>query len=130
MPKGSTTTRGFKGRHRAEFAWFHLSDAIPGLSIDARRAARQVLEACRRGTARTHHHAAGAARVLLNAACRGHMAGIMELANRVLPAPADDGGRHARSGWQSVSAVSPSVVSRLVDRASLENNELPSGAQA
>lgn len=44
MRTGSTYNAWFKGRHRHEFAWFHLADSIPGLSIDATRAARRIVE--------------------------------------------------------------------------------------
>ena len=32
-----------------EFAWFAIADSIPGMSIGAERAARQILDACRYG---------------------------------------------------------------------------------
>ena len=41
MRTGSTYNAMFKGQHRHEFAWFHLSIAIPGVSMSAARAARQ-----------------------------------------------------------------------------------------
>ena len=49
MRTGSTYNAWFKGQHRREFAWFHIAAAIPGISIDAGRAARQIMDACRHG---------------------------------------------------------------------------------
>jgi hypothetical protein len=53
------------------------------------------------------------------------MAALMRAANRVLPGPTDAAGDEERSGWQSVSRVAPSLLSRAADRATLENNEVP-----
>ena len=51
MRTGSPINASMKGQHEAEFAWFAISDALPGLSVASSRAARQVVEACRRGQA-------------------------------------------------------------------------------
>jgi NAD(P)-dependent dehydrogenase (short-subunit alcohol dehydrogenase family) len=51
MRTGSPFNAWFKGRHRAEFTWFAISDSIPIASIDGARAASQILEACRHGDA-------------------------------------------------------------------------------
>src|SRR3978361_1009080 len=49
--RGSPRNAQFKGQHRKEFAWFAISDAMPVASISSHRAARQIVEACRRGDA-------------------------------------------------------------------------------
>src|SRR5882757_5025399 len=51
MRTGSPRNADFKGRHRAEYAWFSISDALPFTSIKAERAARQIIDACKRGQA-------------------------------------------------------------------------------
>jgi len=51
MRTGSPRHATFKSRHRAEYAWFSIGDALPLLSMDAERAARQVVAACKRGEA-------------------------------------------------------------------------------
>ena len=127
MRTGSTYNAWFKGQHRHEFAWFHLADSIPGLSIDAKRAARQIVDACRHGDAELTITPPTRLAVLLNAASPETMAGIMSLANRLLPSAAAEGGDELRSGWQSVSRLIPSGVTRLADLASHENNQLPTG---
>src|SRR5688500_3368518 len=40
MRTGSPRNAYFKGRHREEYAWFHVSDALPLTAMHARRAAR------------------------------------------------------------------------------------------
>jgi NAD(P)-dependent dehydrogenase (short-subunit alcohol dehydrogenase family) len=127
MRTGSTYNAWFKGRHRREFAWFHLADSMPGLSIDARRAAQQIIEACRRGQAELTITLPARLAVLFNAACPETMARLMSLTNRVLPSAATEGGDDARPGWQSVSRLVPSAITTLADRASTQNNELPAG---
>jgi NAD(P)-dependent dehydrogenase (short-subunit alcohol dehydrogenase family) len=47
---GSPLNTQVKGRHRQDYAWFAIAEALPLLSIDARRAARRILAACRRRT--------------------------------------------------------------------------------
>lgn len=51
MRTGSPRNATFKGQHRAEYAWFTISDSLPFTSISAERAARQILAACKRGEA-------------------------------------------------------------------------------
>src|SRR5215207_3675472 len=47
MRTGSPRNAEFKGQHRSEYAWFALGDSIPGASVSAESAARQIIEACR-----------------------------------------------------------------------------------
>lgn len=49
MRTGSPIQAVFKGDHEKEFAWFAAGDLIPGLSMSADRAARQILNAAREG---------------------------------------------------------------------------------
>jgi NAD(P)-dependent dehydrogenase (short-subunit alcohol dehydrogenase family) len=125
MRTGSTYNARFKGQHRHEFTWFHLSGSLPGISINARRAARQIVEACRHGDAELVITPAARAAVLLNAVSPAVTARFMSAMNRVLPSATTLEGDEARTGWQSVSSVAPSRLTSLADRASMENNELP-----
>ena len=125
MRTGSTYNAMFKGQHRAEFAWFHLADSTPGLTVHAGRAARKIVEACRRGDAELIVGLPAKLAVLMDAACPQTTAALMALTNRLLPRASDRGGTEQRSGWQSVSRIAPSILSRLSDRATRENNEAP-----
>ncbi len=51
MRTGSYLKALFKGKEADEFTWFALSDNLPILSMDAERAARQIIEAIKRGEA-------------------------------------------------------------------------------
>jgi NAD(P)-dependent dehydrogenase (short-subunit alcohol dehydrogenase family) len=124
MRTGSTYNATFKGQHRQEFAWFHVSNAIPGVSMSAARAARKIVDACRHGDAEVILTPGAKAAVLANAISPATTAGVLALANRLLPGP-DAAGDRARTGWQSVSRYVPSAMTRLADRATIEHNELP-----
>jgi NAD(P)-dependent dehydrogenase (short-subunit alcohol dehydrogenase family) len=125
MRTGSTYNAWFKGQQRREFAWFHTSDSIPGVSIDATRAARQIIDACRHGDSALTMTPAARIAVLLKAVSPGLMARAQVFGNWLLPSPSQAEGDEAWSGWQSVSDLAPSVVTRLADRASLDNNQVP-----
>lgn len=125
MRTGSTYNAWFKGQHRLEFAWFHISDSIPGISIDAQRAARQIIDACRHGDPALLITPAARLAVLMNGLSPSAMARVMTVFNWMLPEANDRGGDQPRSGWQSVSRAAPSRLTVLADRASVENNELP-----
>jgi NAD(P)-dependent dehydrogenase (short-subunit alcohol dehydrogenase family) len=125
MRTGSTYNAWFKGQYRREFAWFHMADSTPGLSISATRAARQIIDACRHGDAELILTPAARAAVLLKALAPHLVARAMALANRVLPSADESRGNEARSGWQSVSRLAPSPLTALSERATIENNELP-----
>jgi NAD(P)-dependent dehydrogenase (short-subunit alcohol dehydrogenase family) len=51
MRTGSPRNATFKGQHRAEYAWFSISDSLPLVSISAEHAARRIIDACRHGDA-------------------------------------------------------------------------------
>jgi NAD(P)-dependent dehydrogenase (short-subunit alcohol dehydrogenase family) len=129
MRTGSTYNARFKGQHRLEFAWFHTADSLPVLSIDARRAARQIVEAIRHGDPELVITLAARVAVLLNAVSPTATARLMSAVNRVLPAATALEGNATRTGWQSVSAIAPSRLTALADRASAENNEVPSNGR-
>jgi NAD(P)-dependent dehydrogenase (short-subunit alcohol dehydrogenase family) len=125
MRTGSTYNAMFKGQHRHEFAWFHLSNAIPGVSVSAARAARRIVDACRHGDAEVILTPTARLAVLANGISPSTTARLLALANQLMPGPSAGQGIRSHSGWQSVSRYVPSAVTRLADRATIENNELP-----
>ena len=125
MRTGSTYNATFKGQHRREFAWFHVANSIPGLSVAAAHAARRIVDACRHGDPEVILTPGAQLAVLANAISPGATARALTLANWFLPAPSDTVGGRSHSGWQSVSKYVPSSMTRLSDRATVENNELP-----
>lgn len=122
MRTGSPRNASFKGRHRAEYAWFSIADSLPILSMDAARAARRILDACRYGDAELVMPFSTELAVRLNGLAPGLGIGLMELAERVLPGPGGIGRQHRR-GKESESRWSPSVLTTLTERAAGKNNE-------
>jgi hypothetical protein len=122
MRTGSPRNASFKGRHRAEYTWFSIADSLPILSMDATRAARRILDACRHGDAELVMPLTTELAVRLNGLVPGLGIGLMELSERVLPGPGGIGRQHRR-GRESESRWAPSVLTTLTERAAGENNE-------
>jgi hypothetical protein len=62
----------------------------------------------------------------MNAMFPNIVARTMRLVNAFLPSPDPHAGVESRLGWHSMSSVAPSVLTRMADRATVENNEIPS----
>ena len=125
MRTGSPVNVEVKGQHQREFAWFAISDALPGLSTSATRAARQILEACRRGRAELIITLPARLAVALYGLMPNTFVNLAAVANRLLPEAAGEEGDRARLGRDSRSKWAPSVLTTLNDRAAAANNELP-----
>lgn len=124
MRTGSPVNADVKGQHEAEYAWFAISDSLPGLSVSAERAARQIIEACRRGDPELTISAQARIAVVANAIAPNVVARIAMLANRLLPGPTGAAGDRHRKGRESVSRWAPSAATILSDRAAAANNEV------
>lgn len=123
MRTGSPRNANFKGQHRAEYAWFSLSDALPLFSISAERAGRAIVSGCESGRARLILSAPAKAGVLLNEILPETVSSLLAVTNQLLPAPGGIGSRKAR-GHESFSAVSPSWLTMLDQRAARNNNQV------
>ncbi|HEX3656996.1 MAG TPA: SDR family oxidoreductase [Pirellulales bacterium] len=123
MRTGSPRNATFKGQNRKEYAWFSIGDALPGASMSAERAARQILHACQRGDSEIVLSALGKAGALLYKLAPNLTAELAGLVNRVLPAMGGIGKRPAR-GYESESGWSPSKLTALGDQAAVANNEM------
>jgi len=126
MRTGSPRNATFVGRHRAEYAWFSIADSLPGLTISAERAARLVLESCKRGDPELCFPTSTRAAVIINAISPVLTAGVLGLAARLLPGPGARPSR--RRGAESQSWVSPSILTRLTERAAQEQNQMVSAS--
>ena len=125
MRTGSPRHGLFKGNSRREHAWFTLANSLPGISMDARRAARRIVLAMAKGESEliltTPARLAAIAHGLAPALVLRALAWV----NRWLPAPVPGGlGSQARSGSDSESRWSSSWLTRLTAKAAQRNNEL------
>lgn len=124
MRTGSHINAMFKGQHRDEFAWFAISNALPLASIDARRAAQQIVDACSRGDPQLIITPQAKVAVLAQALFPDLVAIGTDIANRLLPGVTSSQGDRLQTGWQSQSGLAPSVLTSLADRATALYNGL------
>ncbi|HEY8491543.1 MAG TPA: SDR family NAD(P)-dependent oxidoreductase [Dehalococcoidia bacterium] len=116
MRTGSFVNALFKGRHRAEYAWFSVLGNLPFTSMAAQDAARRVVEAARRGEAEVTLGAQAWAASRLQGLFPGLTADVLALVNRLLPRP-DGLVRAAVPGRESETALTSSFLTALGRRA-------------
>jgi NAD(P)-dependent dehydrogenase (short-subunit alcohol dehydrogenase family) len=123
MRTGSPAHVDVKGEHAAEYTLFSAADSLPLLSMDARRAARSIVGATRRGDA----HVVLGMPAKLAAFVQGLMPGMLASAAsgvaRLLPNSTDPAVRRG----STIARQTPPWLTSLSDRAAVQNNEL--GAQ-
>lgn len=124
MRTGSPRNAIFRGQHRSEYAWFSISDSLPGLSVSAEDAARRILAGAKRGDAEVLFPLTARAAAVLNAVAPGLTSDLLAWASRLLPGPGPSasGRRH---GKDSHSWLSPSWLTRRGDRAARRLNQVP-----
>jgi NAD(P)-dependent dehydrogenase (short-subunit alcohol dehydrogenase family) len=123
MRTGSPRNAEFKGKHRYEYAWFSIADALPLVSVSAENAARQIVRACKRGQSEVVISVPAKIAVLFDAMFPEVMAQMMAITNQVLPEPGGVG-TTTKKGRQSTSEWSPSWLTTLSEEAALRNNEV------
>jgi len=123
MRTGSPENAFFKGQHEKEHTWFHVSDAMPGLSMSAERAARQILRACRVGRAEIVLSLPAKLATTLFALFPGISTQFAGMVNEyAMPAPGGIGEMRAQ-GRESETSVTQSWATGLSRAAAERNNE-------
>ena len=122
MRTGSHVNAKFKGKHDMEFAWFAASAGAPMISMNADRAARKIIAACRRGQPSLTLTFAARGAILGNALFPNLTGYVMRLVNRFLPKPSGAEGNQLRGGSE-VRRLIPDWLTRSADRATIRNNE-------
>ena len=123
MRTGSPRNATFRGKQRAEYAWFSIADSLPGLSVSAGEAARRIIAGALKDEAEVMFPWTTRAAVLVNAVAPRFAALGLALASRLLPgAPSTDTGR--QPGKESQSPFSPSVLTRAGDQAAHRYNQV------
>ena len=126
MRTGSPLNAQFKGQHEAEYVWFKVASSIPGVTIGAERAARQILDACRYGDPALTITLQAKLMAAANVVAPATVARAMMLITRLLPPPGGAAGDALKKGLESEakSKWTPSLVTKLTDNAALANNEV------
>jgi NAD(P)-dependent dehydrogenase (short-subunit alcohol dehydrogenase family) len=127
MRTGSHVNARFKGKHDTEFAWFAAAAGAPLISMNADRAARRILAACRRGQPSLTLTFAARGAILGNALFPNLTGHMMKLVNRFLPGTSDQKGDRSLAGSQ-LRRLTPKWLTRLADRATQKNNQEKSQA--
>ncbi len=122
MRTGSHVNAKFKGNHDIEFAWFATAAGAPLISMNADRAARKILAACRRGQPSLTLTMAARGTIVGNALFPNLTGYVMKIINRFLPGVAGEAGGESRAGAH-VHRLTPRWLTRLADRATRKNNE-------
>jgi short-subunit dehydrogenase len=124
MRTGSPRNAEFKGKHRAEYTWFLLSDSTPGLSVNADRAARQIIKACEYGSTELILTVPAKLAIKAHALFPSVSSAILSAVNRALPDPGNLGQGKAK-GAASTTGITESWLSTLDERAAKRNNQVP-----
>jgi len=124
MRTGSPVNAMFKGKRPQEYAWFAISDSLPLASIDAERAGRQIINACRHGDAELVITVQAKLAILARTLAPELFQDAMSLMNTLLPGPSSTDGDEARPGRESESEWAPSTLTTLGDKAAEKNNEM------
>src|SRR5262249_38740290 len=90
MRTGSHVYADTKGDRHKESAWFSLMATTPGLAIDAKRAAKKVIEACRKGTRELVITPQAKLAAITHGIAPSAVSLVSEIANRwILPKPVE-----------------------------------------
>jgi short-subunit dehydrogenase len=120
MRTGSPPNATFKGDHEKEYAWFYVSDSLPGLSMNVERAARKILEACRRGDAEVLVGLPAKLGAVARALAPNLTLAMLSYVNRWLP---QDSHQERFAGRQSETPLTRSWLTELSRRAAERTNE-------
>jgi NAD(P)-dependent dehydrogenase (short-subunit alcohol dehydrogenase family) len=124
MRTGSPINAMFKGQHPQEYTWFAMSGSLPVASIDAERAARQILAACRHGEAELVITPQAKLAIVARALAPELFAAVMSLMNRLLPTATGPDGDTARPGRATGSEWAASSIMAPMYAAAQRNNEI------
>ena len=123
MRTGSPRNADFRGKAHSEYTWFVLSDSFPGLSVNADRAARQIVKACEYGRAELIISLAAKVAIKAHALFPGAASILLRGADRMLPDGQGSEGLK-KKGAESGTALTNSVLTALDQRAAEKNNQM------
>jgi len=124
MRTGSHLNATFKGEHEREFAWFSAGAALPVVSMNAERAARQILSACQRRQPELIITVQAKLAVVAQALFPNTVARFLALTNSFLPGANNPEATAKKTGWQSRADWMPEIITRLADQATERLNGL------
>jgi NAD(P)-dependent dehydrogenase (short-subunit alcohol dehydrogenase family) len=124
MRTGSPRNADFKGNHEKEYAWFSITDSLPGASVSAGRAARQIVRACQNGDSEIVIGLPAKWAVLANGIAPGLISDLLAAGNEWFLPQATDLETGRRKGYESESRVTQSGLTSLTRAAERANDEV------
>ena len=113
-----------KGQHEKEFAWFSIADAMPGFTLNAEQAGRQIWNACRRGDGEVILSLPAKCLAAFHGLLPGTTTDILSWMNRALPATGESPAANVRrTGFESETPLTRSPLTTLTRKAAAQNNE-------
>ncbi len=122
MRTGSPRNVDTTGQYEKEYSWFILGDSLPGVSMDAKRAARKIVDACVAGIGEVVLGAAAHGAAVFEALAPNTVSAILGAVNQwMLPRPGDTDQK--KKGFEAENPATRSVLTSLTRDPELENNE-------
>ena len=122
---GSPRNATFKGQHEKEYAWFAVSDSLPGISMSAERCADQIVFAQDPAATEIFTSLVAKVAVLTHGIAPGFVTDILGWVNTLLPGAENASPDDYHTGAQSESPLTRSPLTLLTRVAEKRNNELP-----
>jgi NAD(P)-dependent dehydrogenase (short-subunit alcohol dehydrogenase family) len=120
MRTGSYRQAEFKGQAERESLWFGLGSTLPGVSMSAERAARQILTAVERGVPEKILTTQATLLARINGALPGVVPTALSMVNRLLPSGRPGrrliSGAQAEAGWSTGFRMLTSIGRRAARR--------------
>jgi short-subunit dehydrogenase len=112
MRTGSHENASFKGKGKAEYAWFSLGATLPFISMDAERAASQIVEAAKKGSAERILSLPATVAARVHGVFPGLTSDLLSMVNRILPRDESDSTGRTQ-GRQAQEAIHSAVLDAL-----------------
>ncbi|MEX0648184.1 MAG: SDR family oxidoreductase [Balneolaceae bacterium] len=123
MRTGSPENIDVKGQHEKEYAWFKIMDSLPLLSMNADRAARQIINAMKKGSKTITLSVPAKLAIAVHGIAPGLTITLFGLVNLLLPDPAGTDDKKTQKGYESESLLTSSFLTKKTDEAAVENLE-------
>jgi short-subunit dehydrogenase len=128
MRTGSHVNALFAGQSSAEYTWFSVLANMPGMSIDAGRAARRVVRATKRGETEVMFTIPAQVGARAHGLMPGFAVNFLTLLARPLPSGGSRPPQPPVRGMESENRVTRSFLTALGQRAARRYNQyVPSG---
>ena len=124
MRTGSPRNAEFKGAHEKEYAWFTITDSLPGASMSAQSAARRIVRACQNGESEVVLGLPAQLAVIANGVAPGLLSDLLAAGDEWILPRATDAETERRKGYESESRVTKSRLTSLTRAAERANNEV------